>query len=141
MSSRAGTQGTEEVLIQNSQTQERISRAESQRSRRERGFNSERKNSQKKGRRWKKVESGEGVDSVAGLSLRVKRKKKVESKKRALKAIAILRGYGLLKRRPGDKSFEEERAEYKREELALEEAKYARCVGPHATDSKGAKAS
>jgi hypothetical protein len=86
-------------------------------------------NSQKKGRRWEKVEGGEGVDSVAGLSLRVKRKKKVESKERAMMAIAIMRGYGLLKRKPGDQSFEEERAEYKREELALGEAKYARCVG------------
>jgi len=64
----------------------------------------------------------------AGDRVRMKRKN-AESKKRAQKAIGILRGYGLLKRKPGDKSFEEERAEYKREELALEEAKFARCVG------------
>jgi AbrB family looped-hinge helix DNA binding protein len=41
---------------------------------------------------------------------------------------AINRGFGLLKRKPGDKSFDEEWAEYKREELALEEAKYERCT-------------
>jgi AbrB family looped-hinge helix DNA binding protein len=39
---------------------------------------------------------------------------------------AVNRGFGLLKRKPGDKSFDEEWAEHKREELALEEAKYAR---------------
>ena len=42
---------------------------------------------------------------------------------------AINRGFGLLKRRPGDKSFAEEWAEHKREELELEEAKYARIIG------------
>ncbi len=41
---------------------------------------------------------------------------------------AIERGHGLLKRarRPGEKSFAEERAQYKPEEKALEEAKYVR---------------
>jgi AbrB family looped-hinge helix DNA binding protein len=34
---------------------------------------------------------------------------------------AIERGFGLLKRKPGDKSFAEEWAEHKREERALEE--------------------
>jgi AbrB family looped-hinge helix DNA binding protein len=42
---------------------------------------------------------------------------------------AINRGFGLLKRKPGDKSLAEEWAEHKREELELEEAKYARCTG------------
>ena len=42
---------------------------------------------------------------------------------------AIHRGFGLLKRKPGDKSFDQEWAEHKREELELEEAKYARCTG------------
>lgn len=39
---------------------------------------------------------------------------------------AINRGFGLLKRKPGDKPFAEEWAEHKRQELELEEAKYAR---------------
>jgi AbrB family looped-hinge helix DNA binding protein len=34
---------------------------------------------------------------------------------------AIERGYGLLKRKPGDKSFDEEWAEHKREERELED--------------------
>ena len=34
---------------------------------------------------------------------------------------AIERGFGLLKRKPGDKSFAEEWAEHKREERALED--------------------
>jgi len=38
----------------------------------------------------------------------------------------IERGFGLLKRKPGDKPFAEEWAEHKREERALEEAKYVR---------------
>ena len=38
----------------------------------------------------------------------------------------IGRLHGILKRKPGDKSFAEEWAEYKRDERALEEAKYAR---------------
>jgi AbrB family looped-hinge helix DNA binding protein len=44
---------------------------------------------------------------------------------------AIEKGHGLLKRerKPGDKSFAEEWAEHKREELELEEAKYARSTG------------
>src|SRR3990170_1885166 len=42
---------------------------------------------------------------------------------------AIERGYGLLKRKPGDKPFAEEWAEHKREEKELEERKYARATG------------
>ena len=42
---------------------------------------------------------------------------------------SIDRGFGLLKRRPGGKSFAEEWAEHKREELELEERKYARSTG------------
>ncbi|MBN9689623.1 MAG: AbrB/MazE/SpoVT family DNA-binding domain-containing protein [Verrucomicrobia bacterium] len=44
---------------------------------------------------------------------------------------AIEKGHGLLKRerKPGDKSFAEEWAEHKREEIELEEAKYARSTG------------
>lgn len=44
---------------------------------------------------------------------------------------AIERGHGLLKRepKPGEKSFAEEWTEHKREEIELEEAKYARCTG------------
>jgi AbrB family looped-hinge helix DNA binding protein len=42
---------------------------------------------------------------------------------------AIEKGFGLLKRRPGGKSFAEEWAEHKREELKLEERKYARSTG------------
>jgi AbrB family looped-hinge helix DNA binding protein len=38
----------------------------------------------------------------------------------------IDRGFGLLKHKPGDKPFNEEWAEHKRTERALEEAKYAR---------------
>lgn len=41
---------------------------------------------------------------------------------------AIERGFGLLKRKPGGKSFAEEWAEHKAEEKALEEAKYVRCT-------------
>ena len=41
-------------------------------------------------------------------------------------AAMIERGFGLLKRKPGDKPFAEEWAEHKREERALEEAKLAR---------------
>ena len=43
-------------------------------------------------------------------------------------AAAIKRGFGLLKRKPGGKSFAEEWAEHKAAELALEEAKYERCT-------------
>lgn len=39
---------------------------------------------------------------------------------------AIERGHGLLKRKPGEKPFTEEWAQHKAEEMALEEAKYAR---------------
>ena len=44
---------------------------------------------------------------------------------------SIERGHGLLKRarKPGEKPFAEEWAEYRREELALEDAKYARTTG------------
>ncbi len=41
-------------------------------------------------------------------------------------AAAIKRGFGLLKRPPGGKSFAGEWAEHKTEEKALEEAKYER---------------
>jgi AbrB family looped-hinge helix DNA binding protein len=41
-------------------------------------------------------------------------------------AAMIEHGFGLLKRKPGDKPFAEEWAEHKREEKELEEAKYAR---------------
>ena len=44
-------------------------------------------------------------------------------------AVTIRRLRGILKRKPGDKSFDEEWAEHKREEKELEEAKYARCTG------------
>lgn len=40
--------------------------------------------------------------------------------------VMIERGYGLLKRKPGDKPLTEEWAEHKREEREKEEAKYAR---------------
>lgn len=42
---------------------------------------------------------------------------------------AINRGFGLLKRKPGDKSFAQEWGEHKREELELEETKHARSTG------------
>lgn len=41
-------------------------------------------------------------------------------------AATIERGFGLLKRKPGDKRLGEEWAEHKREEREKEEAKYAR---------------
>lgn len=41
-------------------------------------------------------------------------------------AASIRKLRGILKRRPGDKPFAEERAGHKREEMELEEAKYAR---------------
>jgi AbrB family looped-hinge helix DNA binding protein len=44
-------------------------------------------------------------------------------------AATIRRLRGILKRKPGDKSFDQEWAEYKREEKELEEAKYARSTG------------
>ena len=42
---------------------------------------------------------------------------------------AINRGFGLLKRKSGGKTFAQEWAEYKGEELELEQAKYARSTG------------
>ncbi|HWN96316.1 MAG TPA: AbrB/MazE/SpoVT family DNA-binding domain-containing protein [Methylomirabilota bacterium] len=44
-------------------------------------------------------------------------------------SVTIQRLRGILKRQPGDKSFAQERAEYKAEEKALEEAKDARSTG------------
>lgn len=44
-------------------------------------------------------------------------------------AVTIRRLRGILKRKPGDKPFAEQWAEHKREELELEEAKYARSTG------------
>ncbi|MHB8523371.1 MAG: AbrB/MazE/SpoVT family DNA-binding domain-containing protein [Limisphaerales bacterium] len=44
-------------------------------------------------------------------------------------SVTIRRLRGILKRRPGDKPFDEEWAEHKREEKELEEAKYARSTG------------
>ena len=42
---------------------------------------------------------------------------------------AINRGFGLLKRKSGDKSFDAEWAAHKREEKQLEKAKHARSTG------------
>ena len=42
---------------------------------------------------------------------------------------AVHRGFGVLKRKPGGKSFEEEWAEHKHQELQLEEARHARNTG------------
>jgi AbrB family looped-hinge helix DNA binding protein len=44
-------------------------------------------------------------------------------------AALIKRGRGIAKRRPDDKPFDQWWAEYKAEEKALEEAKYARSTG------------
>jgi len=44
-------------------------------------------------------------------------------------AVTIRRLRGILKRKPGERPFAEEWAEHKREELELEEAKYARSTG------------
>ncbi len=44
-------------------------------------------------------------------------------------AVTIRRLRGILKRKPGDKPFAEQWAEHKREEIELEEAKYARSTG------------
>jgi AbrB family looped-hinge helix DNA binding protein len=41
-------------------------------------------------------------------------------------AAMIERGFGLIRRKPGAKTFQEEWAEHKREEKRLEEAKYGR---------------
>jgi AbrB family looped-hinge helix DNA binding protein len=43
-------------------------------------------------------------------------------------AALIKRGRGIAKRRPDDKPFDQWWAEYKAQEKALEEAKYARCT-------------
>jgi hypothetical protein len=40
--------------------------------------------------------------------------------------VAIKRARGVLKRKPGEKPFRQSWAEYKKEEKALEEAKYSR---------------
>jgi AbrB family looped-hinge helix DNA binding protein len=40
---------------------------------------------------------------------------------------AIRQGYGLLKRKGSGRTFVDDRASHKREELAIEEGKYARC--------------
>ena len=44
-------------------------------------------------------------------------------------SVTIRRLRGILKRKPGDKSFDEQWAEHNREERELEEAKYARSTG------------
>jgi len=44
-------------------------------------------------------------------------------------ATLIKHGRGIAKRKPDDKPFVQWWAEYKREEIELEEAKYARCTG------------
>ena len=44
-------------------------------------------------------------------------------------ATSIRRLRGILKRKPGEKPLAEQMAEHKREEKALEEAKYARSTG------------
>ncbi len=45
-------------------------------------------------------------------------------------SVTIRRLRGILKRKPGDKPFDKEWAEHKREEKELEETKYARSTGP-----------
>ena len=45
-------------------------------------------------------------------------------------SVTIRRLRGILKRKPGDKPFDEEWAEHKREEKELEETNYARSTGP-----------
>jgi AbrB family looped-hinge helix DNA binding protein len=44
-------------------------------------------------------------------------------------AVTIRRLRGILKRKPGDKPFDQEWSEHKREEKELEEARYARTAG------------
>lgn len=44
-------------------------------------------------------------------------------------SVTIQRLRGILKRKPGDKPLAQEWAEHKAEEIALEEAKYARSTG------------
>ena len=48
---------------------------------------------------------------------------------RPVTSVTIRRLRGILKRKPGDKPFDEEWAEHKRAEKELEEAKYARSTG------------
>ena len=48
---------------------------------------------------------------------------------RPVTAVTIRRLRGILTRKPGDKPFAEEWGEHKRDEIALEEAAYARCTG------------
>ena len=48
---------------------------------------------------------------------------------RPVTAVTIRRLRGILKRKPDDKPFAEEWAEHKREEMQLQEAKYARSTG------------
>ena len=48
---------------------------------------------------------------------------------RSRQIAAVRRARGMLKRPPGARPFAEEWAEHKREELALEEAKFVRCTG------------
>ena len=48
---------------------------------------------------------------------------------RPVTSVTIRRLRGILKRKPGDKPWAEEWAGHKREEKALEEAKYARSTG------------
>ena len=45
-------------------------------------------------------------------------------------AAAIRKGFGIIKRKPGEKPFSEWWAEYKKEERALEDAKLERCLRP-----------
>lgn len=54
-------------------------------------------------------------------------KRKKSSPEEVHKLIASFRGK--FKRKPGEKPFAVEWAEYKAEEKALEEAKYSRCFG------------
>jgi AbrB family looped-hinge helix DNA binding protein len=48
---------------------------------------------------------------------------------RPVTSVAIRRLRGIIKRKPGEKPFAEQWAEHKREEMELEEAKYARSTG------------
>lgn len=48
---------------------------------------------------------------------------------RPVTSVTIRRLRGILKRKPNDKSFTEQWAEHRNEEIELEEAKYARCTG------------
>lgn len=48
---------------------------------------------------------------------------------RPVTSVAIRRLRGIIKRKPGEKPFAEQWTEHKREEMELEEAKYARSTG------------